>query len=69
MNMYKSLSITGLTVTDLSGSFDRATLFEIDNDKLKNLSKHELILEDDSDIVIQGLGFIKVTSSNNCIII
>lgn len=33
-----------------------------DNDKLKNLSKHELILEDDSDIVIQGLGFIKVTT-------
>lgn len=36
MNMYKSLSITGLTVPDLSGSFDRATLFEIDNNKLND---------------------------------
>lgn len=34
VNMYKSLSITGLTVPDLSGSFERATSFEIDNNKL-----------------------------------
>ena len=34
VNMYKSLSITGLSVPDLTGSFDRATTFEIDNSKL-----------------------------------
>jgi hypothetical protein len=35
-----------------------------DTDKLKNLKKYELIVEDDSDIVIQGLGFIKVTNKS-----
>jgi hypothetical protein len=34
VNMYKSLSITGLAIPDLSGSFDRAVDFEIDNNKL-----------------------------------
>jgi hypothetical protein len=34
VNMYKSLSITGLSVPDLTGSFDRTTTFEIDNSKL-----------------------------------
>lgn len=32
-------------------------------DKLLNLTKHELVLNDDSDIVINGLGFIKVVHS------
>ena len=36
VNLYKSLSITGLSVPDLSGSFDRATTFEIDNNKLSD---------------------------------
>lgn len=36
VNMYKSLSITGLSVPDLKGSFDRATSFEIDNSKLSD---------------------------------
>lgn len=36
VNMYKSLSITGLSVPDLTGSFDRATTFEIDNNKLSD---------------------------------
>jgi len=36
VNMYKSLSITGLSVPDLTGSFDRATSFEIDNSKLSD---------------------------------
>ena len=35
-----------------------------DSNKLKNLKKHELLLEEDSDIVIQGLGFIKVTNKS-----
>lgn len=30
-------------------------------DKLKNLEKHEIYVEDNSDVVIQGLGFIKFT--------
>lgn len=36
-----------------------------DTDKLKNLQKHELTVGDDNDIVIQGLGFIKVTNKSN----
>ena len=36
VNMYKSLSITGLAVPDLSGSFERVTSFEIDNNKLSD---------------------------------
>ena len=32
---------------------------------LINLKKHELSIENDSDIVIQGLGFIKVTNKSN----
>ena len=35
-----------------------------DTDKLKELKKHVLELEEDSDIVIQGLGFIKVTNKS-----
>lgn len=31
-----------------------------ETEKLKNLKKHELLVYDDSDIVIQGLGFINV---------
>lgn len=36
-----------------------------DTDKLKNLKKSELSIEDDCDIVIQGLGFIKFTNKAN----
>ena len=39
-----------------------------DTDKLKELKKHELELEEDSDIVIQGLGFIKVTNKSNVVL-
>ena len=39
-----------------------------DSNKLKNLKKHELLLEDDSDIVIQGLGFIKITNKSKIIL-
>lgn len=39
-----------------------------DNDKLKHLKKHELLVEDDSDIVVQGLGFIKVTNKSKIIL-
>jgi len=35
-----------------------------ETDKLKELKKHELCVEEDSDIVIQGLGFIKVTKKS-----
>lgn len=37
-------------------------------DNLKNLKKYELVLEDDSDIVIQGLGFIKITNKTKIIL-
>jgi hypothetical protein len=36
-----------------------------DTDKLKELKKHELLVEEDNDIVIQGLGFIKFTKPIN----
>jgi len=36
-----------------------------DNERLNYLKKHELFVSDDSDIVIQGLGFIKVTNKSN----
>ncbi len=36
-----------------------------DNDTLKNLKKYSLDVSDNSDIVIQGLGFIKVTTKTN----
>lgn len=36
-----------------------------DTDKLINLVKHELSVEDDNDIVINGLGFIKVVNKTN----
>jgi len=36
-----------------------------DSDKLKELKKHELFVKDNNDIVIQGLGFIKVTDKAN----
>lgn len=39
-----------------------------DTDKLKELKKHVLELEEDSDIVIQGLGFIKVTNKSTVVI-
>jgi len=35
-----------------------------DTNKLINLKKHELFIENDSDIVIQGLGFIKFTTKS-----
>lgn len=38
-----------------------------DSNKLKDLKKYELLVEDDSDIVVQGLGFIKVTKKTNTI--
>lgn len=39
-----------------------------DSDKLTNLVKHELQVEDDNDIVINGLGFIKVVKKSNVVI-
>ena len=39
-----------------------------DSDKLKDLEKHELLVDDDNDIVIQGLGFIKVTNKTNIVL-
>lgn len=36
--------------------------------ELKDLKKHELYIEDDSDIVIQGLGFIKFTQKAKIIL-
>jgi hypothetical protein len=33
--MFKSLSITGLTLTSLKGNFDKAVNFEIDNTKIE----------------------------------
>lgn len=35
-----------------------------DTNKLINLKKHELFIDNDSDIVIQGLGFIKFTTKS-----
>lgn len=37
-NLFKSLSITGLTTSNLTGVFDRSTDFTIDNNKLKEYS-------------------------------
>jgi hypothetical protein len=34
VNLYKTLNITGLTYPSLTGSFDRVTTFEIDNNNL-----------------------------------
>ena len=39
-----------------------------DTDKLTNLKRHELFVEEDCDIVIQGLGFIKFTNKARVII-
>ena len=39
-----------------------------DTDKLKELKRHELEFDDDSDIVIQGLGFIKITNKSKIIL-
>lgn len=39
-----------------------------DTNKLKELKRHELELDDDYDIVIQGLGFIKVTNKSKIVI-
>ena len=39
-----------------------------DTDEFKNLKKHEFNIEDDSDIVIQGLGFIKFTHKSKIIL-
>ena len=36
-----------------------------DTEKLKDLKEHNLLVEDDNDIVIQGLGFIKLTKKCN----
>ncbi len=38
------------------------------SDKLRNLEKHELIVFENQDIVISGLGFIKVTDNGRIII-
>ena len=35
-----------------------------DTNKLVNLKKHELFIDDDYDVVIQGLGFIKFTTKS-----
>lgn len=38
------------------------------SEKLKNLEKHEIFVNEDEDIVIQGLGFIKVTNNSKIIL-
>ena len=35
-----------------------------DNNNLKNLKKNELLVDDDTDVVVQGLGFIKFTNKS-----
>ena len=39
-----------------------------DTDLLKNLKKYELNIDDDSDVVIQGLGFIKFTHRSKIVL-
>ena len=61
------------TEDDNSLTFYISNLFEIervfkDTDKLKNLVKHELDVSDNSDIVINGLGFIKVVYASKIIV-
>ena len=61
------------TEDDNSLTFYISNLFEIervfkDTDKLKNLVKHELDVSDNSDIVINGLGFIKVVHASKIIV-
>ena len=48
----------------ISNNLEITRLFK-DSEKLKDLKKHNLNIDDDSDIVIQGLGFIKVTKKCN----
>lgn len=48
----------------MSNSLEINRFFK-DIDKLKDLKKYELQVEDDSDIVVQGLGFIKITNKTN----
>lgn len=73
----QSLFIDDLVRVDLeefnSITFYISNLFEIervfkDTDKLKNLVKHELDVSDNSDIVINGLGFIKVVHASKIIV-
>jgi len=73
----QSLFIDDLVRVDLeefnSLTFYISNLFEIervfkDTDKLKNLVKHELDVSDNSDIVINGLGFIKVVHASKIIV-
>jgi len=73
----QSLFIDDLVRVDLeefnSLTFYISNLFEIervfkDTDKLKNLVKHELDVLDNSDIVINGLGFIKVVHASKIIV-
>ena len=61
------------TEDDNSLTFYISNLFEIervfkDTDKLKELVKHELEVSDNSDIVINGLGFIKVVHASKIIV-
>ena len=51
----------------ISNNLEITRLYK-DSDKLINLKKHELYVEDDNDIVIQGLGFIKFTNKTKIII-
>lgn len=48
----------------MSNNLEIKRIFK-DTDKLQNLKKHELSVNNDNDIVIQGLGFIKVTNKSN----
>ncbi len=48
----------------LSNDLNIERFFE-KKDNLINLNKHSISLEDNSDLVIKGLGFIKVTSQTN----
>ena len=60
LDIYDNNSLTFYISNDLEIS----RVFK-DIDKLKDLKKHELSLDDDYDIVIQGLGFIKVVKKCN----
>jgi len=53
---------TNLTIY-MSNNLEINRLFK-DTNKLKDLKKYELLVEKDSDIVIQGLGFIKIANKS-----
>lgn len=51
----------------MSNSLDIKRFYK-NKDDLTNLKKHELLVYEDSDIVIQGLGFIKFTNNSKVVL-